>query len=130
MSNKWIGTNELTLTEEIKEYYNKRQLKHPNIWQALGWVATELGEVYELLLAREGDWVRNNPDDKLPYAKELLAEELGDVIFMIIVAGIEEGIDPVEALVSKMHRKLKEKSATFTTKLQEVTEEDLDGNEH
>jgi NTP pyrophosphatase (non-canonical NTP hydrolase) len=128
MSNKWIGTNELTLTEQIKEYYTKRALKHPNVWEALGWATAELGEVYEVLMSFAGGWVRNNPEDHPTKTKEDLAEELGDVIFMLVIAGIEEGVDPIQALQDKMKRKLKEKSATFTTTLQEVTEEDFNGN--
>lgn len=96
----------MSLIEQIKEYYEKRELRHPNIWQALAWLQTELAEVYELIMDREGGWVRNNPDSKPKFSKEDLAEELGDIIFMCIVAGIEEGVDPIGAMENKMRRKL------------------------
>lgn len=116
----------MNLTQEIKEYYEKRELKHPNIWQALGWVAAELGEVYEQLMAREGGWVRNNPENhEEQFSKDRLAEELGDVIFMLIVAGIEEGVDPVEAIRDKMQRKLT-KVATGVSRLEEAEEPEED----
>lgn len=107
MSNKWIGTNEISLVDEIKYYFKKRGLVHPDIWSALGWAQTELGEVYEVLLSR-GNWVRNNPQDHPVKTDNDLAEELGDVIFMLIIAGIEVGVDPIQAMRDKMKRKLKE----------------------
>jgi NTP pyrophosphatase (non-canonical NTP hydrolase) len=120
----------MNLTEQVKHYYEKRELKHPNVWEALGFVATELGEVYEVLMSMVGGWVRNNPEKHPQKTKNDLAEELGDVIFMLIVAGIEEGVDPIEALREKMKRKLYEQDKTLqgVSKLLEVTEEDLSGN--
>lgn len=97
----------MDLVKNIKDYYEKRQLKHPDIWEALGWSICELGEVYEVLLSMKGGWIRNNPEKHPTKTKEDLAEELGDVIFMLIVAGIEEGLDPIQALENKMSRKLK-----------------------
>ena len=96
------------MEQEIIEYYKKRNLKIPNVWEALAWVHTEMAEIYELILAREGGWVRNNPDSHAPFDKEKLAEEIGDTIFMLMVAAIVEGVDPVKAMKEKMSRKLKE----------------------
>ncbi len=112
----------MTLTEKVKEYYEKRELKHPNIWEALGWATAELGEVYEVLMSMVGGWVRNNPDKHPQKTKEDLAEELGDVIFMLIVAGIEEGVDPIQALENKMQRKLEAKSITITQPIELLTD--------
>lgn len=109
MMTKHIGDLDLSLTDEIRNYYIERNLKRPNIWEALGWATAELGEVYEVLMSMVGGWVRNNPEDHPQKTKEDLAEELGDVIFMLIAAGLEEGIDPIQALQNKMRRKLKEK---------------------
>ena len=77
----------------IRNYYKVRGLKWPTVEQAMMWTQTELGEVYELLLARDGDWVRNHPWNKAMYSPGALAEELGDAIMMLIVAGIVEGVD-------------------------------------
>lgn len=94
------------LSEAIDKYYTARNLVHPNSWQALAWAATELGEVYEILLA-EGNWVRNNPE-KHPetFDSESFAEELGDVIMMVQKAGMARGVDPLGALYEKIKRKL------------------------
>lgn len=94
------------LQKFITVYYDKRQLKWPNFDDAMKFVATEIGEVYEVDLSRTEGWVRNNPDGKPAFSKEKLASELGDVIMMVMVAGIAEGVDPLEALINKMLRKL------------------------
>lgn len=95
------------LVDKIQEYYDKRGLKFPNFDNAMKFVATEIAEVYELDLSRIGGWVRNNPDSKPDFDKNALAEELGDAIMMLVVAGMAEGVDPIEALQNKMERKLK-----------------------
>ena len=110
MITKLKTTGELMLTNELQKfiamYYEKRQLKWPNFDDAMKFVATEIGEVYEVDLARTDGWVRNNPDGKPIFTKEQLASELGDVIMMVMVAGIVEGVDPLDALVKKINRKL------------------------
>ena len=108
MSNKWIGSNEIPLIDKIKEYYVKRGLAKPSLWEALGWLTSELGEVYEVLFSWNPKWVRNSPENHPMKTEEELAEELGDVIFMAIVAGMVTGVDPINALEKKMERKLKE----------------------
>lgn len=94
------------LSELIKKYYDYRSLKWPNFDAAMKFVQTEMGEVYELDLAREGGWVRNHPEDKPTFNKEDLAKELGDCIMMLMVAGIVEDVDPLEALVNKINKKM------------------------
>lgn len=96
------------LAQEIKDYYGKRGLNSPNLWEALGWVHAELGEVYEVLFSWNPNWVRNNPEKHPVKTKEDLAEELGDAIFMLVVAGLTQGVDPIDALRSKMYRKVEE----------------------
>lgn len=96
------------LVDLISTYYSKRNLKWPSVDEAMQWMETEVGEVYEILLARDGGWVRNNPSGKPAYSKEALAEELGDAVMMLIVAGIVEGVDVVDALEHKIYSKLQE----------------------
>lgn len=96
-----------TLVALVETYYAHRDLKWPTTIQALMWAQTELAEVYELLLARDGGWVRNNPESKEAFSKERLAEELGDTIMMLFVAGIIEGVDPIAALKNKIESKMK-----------------------
>lgn len=116
------------LMMEIVEYCLKRKYVFPNAWQAMGWVNTEIGEVYELLLAREADWVRNNPDSKAPYSRIQMAEELGDIIFMVMLAGYAQGVNPMDAMIAKMARKLSEASRTMTgvSRVIPVTDEEAE----
>ncbi len=92
--------------EMIAAYYNARGYQYPDTWEALGFVTTELGEVYEVLLAEKGGWIRNNPQDKPKYSPEALGEELGDVIMMAMVAGLARGVNPARSLTEKIHRKI------------------------
>ena len=93
----------------IREYYEQRGLVWPaDANEALDWAITELAEVKELLLARRGGWVRNNPEAHPDFNRQLLAVELGDLVMMTLVAGMVEGVDPLEALTSKINRKLKQ----------------------
>ena len=94
------------LGAEVTEYYELRGLHWPTVEEALQFVHTELGEAYEILLARNPNWVRNNPDDKPGFSAEALGEELGDTIMMLVVAGLAAGVDPVSALLDKIDRKL------------------------
>lgn len=115
----------MDLTNQVKKYYKVRGLVTPNIWEALGWVSAELGEVYEVIMSWNPKWVRNNPEKHPTKTKEDLAEELGDVIFMIIAAGLAEGVDPVAAIEAKMQRKL-DKLAVVTSTVEEATPEDVE----
>lgn len=90
---------------KILWYYDYRKLKWPIAEEALLWAMSELGEAWEVLAAK-GDWVRNNPEEKEPYSKERLAEEIGDAIMMLLVLSIvEDTPDPIEILKEKMERK-------------------------
>lgn len=93
----------------IRNYYKVRGLKWPTIEQALMWTQTELAEAIEIILARERGWTRNSPEEHKERIASDLAEELGDAIMMLIVAGIVEGVDPLAALREKIERKIREK---------------------
>lgn len=86
----------------IEAYFERKGLKWPDSWRALGWANTELAEVYELILAKDGGWVRNNPEDHDGWSPERFAEELGDTIMMLLVAGYAEGVDALLALENKI----------------------------
>ena len=95
-----------SLQNFVVNYYIARGLQWPTLDQALQWHETEMGEVYEILLARVGGWVRNDPTRERPSDSESLATELGDAIMMLLVAGIVAGVNPLEALRKKMERKI------------------------
>lgn len=91
----------------IKNYYDKRGLKWPSFSDAMKFVHTEIAEVYELDLDRVGGFIRNHPENKPKFNKEDLSEELGDAIFMLLVAGIVENVNPLESMIRKMETKLR-----------------------
>ena len=93
----------------VVQYFKLRGYKIPTINEALMFAHTELGEAYELLLAREGGWIRNHPGSKPKYSPEALAEELCDAIMMLAIAGWAMHVNPIDALRAKMMRKLREK---------------------
>ena len=96
----------MSLTDVITEYYKARDLKWPDAWEALAWAQTELGEVYELLLAQRGGWIRNNPSDKQSYSPNAFADELADALMMLIVAGMTRDVDPVEWLRHRLENEI------------------------
>ncbi len=99
----------MDLLKIIINYYEKRGLKWPSFDNAMKFAIAEIGEVYEIDLTRYSGWVRNNPNNKpTEFDKEKLGDELGDVIMMIMVAGIVEEVDPLAHLVRKINVKLKE----------------------
>jgi NTP pyrophosphatase (non-canonical NTP hydrolase) len=79
----------------------------PSVEHGIMFMMTEVAEACEQWLAQFA-YVRHNPQDKEPYALEKFAQELGDVIFMAIITGRVVGVDPVEALLEKLSRKLRE----------------------
>jgi hypothetical protein len=93
------------ITDEIIAYFEARGLKYPDALEALAFETTEKAEAYEILLARK-TWQRNNPDSKPNWSPDRLAEELGDMIMMAVVAGVVEGVCPISALRNKMRRNL------------------------
>ncbi len=95
------------LATDIYSYYEARDLKWPTSEEAILWVITELGEAIEPLMARKGNWVRNNKEGQ-EFTAEWFGTELGDVVMMVMVAGMQAGVDPIRHLRQKMARKLGE----------------------
>lgn len=91
----------------IVAYYTSRKYQIPNVWEAMAWAHTEMAEAYEVLMAKKSEWVRNNPQNKPDWDPELFAEELGDAIMMLIVAGLTQGADPLQAMIDKLDRTLR-----------------------
>lgn len=99
----------MDIYELIARYYEHRHLIWPgNADTALDWALTEMAEAKELLLARQARWVRNHPQNEEPFSRERLAEELGDILMMVMVAGMVEGLDPIQALREKIERKMRD----------------------
>ena len=98
----------LNLDELIALYWQLLQLEILTVWEALAFANTELGEVYEELLAKAADkWKRNNPEDHpQEFDIDRFAGELGDVILMCIVAGRAESVNVLAALRAKLTQKI------------------------
>ena len=96
----------LGLAVMINQYYDQRGLVWPGRKEALLWALTELAEAAELVLEDGGSWVRNHPLEREDYSPERFAEELGDVMMMVMVAGMVVGVDPQQALQQKLRRKV------------------------
>lgn len=91
------------LTYEVIETFNALGRVWPTTQDALLFIHTEVSEAAELDLARR-PYLRNHV--KEPYTPERYAEELGDAIYMAIIAGRVEGVDAVQAMRDKMARHL------------------------
>jgi len=94
------------LAKYVEEYFKARNLKIPTFFEAMAWMQTEVGETYEVWLAKF-NFARNNPEAHPPFSEEKLAEELGDVLLMIMVAGLTQGVNPLWAMLRKMSKHIK-----------------------
>lgn len=90
----------------IRRYYDARQMVWPSTKEALLWAMSEIGEAADVeLMASNRDWVRNNPSEHNTTDADF-AEELGDAIMMLLVAGYSRGLDPLRAMLEKAERKM------------------------
>ena len=99
-----------TIARLIEDTWEKKKRIWPDVWEGMGWVNTELGEAYELLLTKNSPgWIRNNPDDHWEEWDQFkFEEELGDCILMLMVTGMSLGLNPLEGLRDKLERELEE----------------------
>lgn len=103
----------MKLSQKIQEYYTKRGLAYPDLKSASMFLACEAAEVMDAVLRMEPHWIRNNQ------RQVDLAEELGDVLMMVLVTASVADIDPVAALEAKLDRKLSELAKAEIEKLRE-----------
>lgn len=96
----------MMIREFIEDYYHFRGLVWPDTLEALLFLGSEYGEVCDTAVAKQADWIRNNPTTK---QHEALSSELGDVIMMAMVAAISENdSNALLAMVNKCLMKCKE----------------------
>jgi len=88
------------LPEIVKQYYEFRSLTQPDANQAYLFLASELGELADAFVADQAAWVRNNPGKE-----RSVSDEIGDVLMMLTVFAMTQGIDPTEAMLDKMRSK-------------------------
>lgn len=94
------------ITRDVNDYVTQRIKEGTLVWpktteDALLFAQTEISEAVEVLFARK-DYIRNHPKDKPQWSAKKFSEELGDAIFMLIVASIMQGRDPIMSMYSKM----------------------------
>jgi len=95
----------LVVANAIHDHFEGRGRLWPTIEDGLLWIVTEIGECFELLSSKKA-YIRNNPQDKEPYSKERFAEELGDIIYMAMITGMVEEVNPLYALLEKMEKQI------------------------
>lgn len=85
------------LTAPVRDYYQFRGYKQPDVSEAYRWLMSEAGELGAALnhLLSDG-WVRNHPE-----TLEEVPGEIGDVLMMLIVTAGELDIDPLDAMMDK-----------------------------
>ena len=94
-----------SVTKLVYAYVEQRIKDETLIWpntteDAILFAQTEIAEAVEILFARK-EYIRNHPDDKPDWSAGAFGEELGDAIFMLMVAGYMMGCDPIDSMISK-----------------------------
>lgn len=92
--------DQTSLVDLVQQYYSFRGLTRPDANQAFLFLVSEVGELSDALVSNQAQWVRNNPD-----RERNISNEIGDVLMMLTVFAAAQGIDPVEALKTKMRSK-------------------------
>ncbi|MBI9043155.1 MAG: hypothetical protein JEZ06_01645 [Anaerolineaceae bacterium] len=88
------------LIKTVEAYYKFRGLTHPDAAQAYLFLVSEIGELADAFVADQAEWVRNNPD-----RSRIVEDEIGDVLMMLTVFASSQGIDPYDAMLTKMKKK-------------------------
>lgn len=95
------------INKMIEDYFGVRGLRVPTTEQAALWLGTEFGEMCEELVLKSGEWVRNTPEKNFKtFDRERLCNELADIIFMAIVTGMQEGLDPLDRMIDNIMKHL------------------------
>jgi hypothetical protein len=95
----------------IAEFHKRGRVWPADADDALDWAITEIAECKELTLDRRAQqrgkgWVRNNPEKHDGYSDERLLDELCDVMYMVQIAGIVEGVDVLDTLHDRLVRQV------------------------
>lgn len=102
--------SEAPLLAAIEAYWDAMCRVWPkDVYESMAWMDTEKGEMWEAILSMNKAWVRHNPQDHPEKNLDDVAEEMGDMIIMILCAGRTIGKDPVTIVLDKLLRKLLEK---------------------
>lgn len=86
----------MKLSELIYSYYDHRKMPMPGASNALLFLVSEIGELADAVVHREGTWVRNNP-----LKDRSIEDEIGDCMQMLTVTAMQLGLDPLECMKAK-----------------------------
>lgn len=89
------------LSKQVLKHFETKGRVWPSVEDALLFMMTEVAEAIELILIRK-KYVRNHPEHKEFFTPARFAEELSDVIYMAVIAGEVEGVDPLNELRERM----------------------------
>lgn len=87
------------LSELVRRYFDSQGKVMPDVQDAAAFLTTEAAEALDESLRLKGGYVRNHDSDSG------LAQELGDVLLMLIVTSHVAGVNPLSELFSKMESK-------------------------
>lgn len=93
-----------TIKAYIEKWEAMGQFVMPDVIDAMGFIVTECGEMWDAYLRIKGGYVRNNPGAPA----EGFHAEIGDIVFMAIVLAEVEGFSierMIRSKLSKMDRK-------------------------
>lgn len=89
------------LASLVRSYYAFRGYKDPDLKEAFNWLVSEVGEAAGAINQSQGEgWVRNND-----HTQDSVADELGDVLMMLIKTAEKAGVDLLDAMVGKWEKK-------------------------
>ncbi len=89
------------MMDYIDRYFQFRELAKPeNIYHALSFLTSELGELADAIVASDGSWIRNHPDKE-----RSVRAEAGDVLMMLYVTMHLHNADPMICMMEKFKSK-------------------------
>ena len=93
----------------VNEYYEIRGLAKPNTNEAMLFLTSEIGELADMIVGSQKKWVRNNKaKENITNYLSYIADEIGDVLMMLTVVADTYALNPVDCMLEKMTRKIKE----------------------
>jgi NTP pyrophosphatase (non-canonical NTP hydrolase) len=88
------------LGQLVNAYFRHRKLVDPDAMQALMFLFSEMGELSDAVVNQIKDWVRNHD-----HSQDNVADEIGDVLMMLIKTAEKLEVDPLQAMLTKWRRR-------------------------
>lgn len=104
--------NQLTISlaqQKVDEWIKKYGVRYFNELTNMAILTEEVGEVARIMARQFGEQSKKNSDDD-----KNLADELADVLFVLICIANQTGVDLTEAFEKNMEKKTKRDSSRHT----------------